>query len=113
MTEQNKEEQILELDPEQLEEYLSGSPDSDKLPPIEIPFEFYDDSEFYKGIKDASYLSGHITALLNAGLTEGFVLDYLLNQMNVKHNLEVAKINANMNIEMSKHAKATQEKYEL
>lgn len=109
MSEETK-EQIFELDENQLQEMLGGS---DKLPPIEIPFEFYNDEEFYRGISETSYLSGVITAMLNAGVSESFVLDYLLNKENITHNIEVAKINKEMNIEMSKSQKATQEKFEL
>lgn len=108
MTEQNN-EQILEIDPEQLQEFMSGS---DKLPPIEIPLEWYDE-EFHKGIKDTSYLAGVITALLNTGVDQGFVLDYLLNKETVKHNIEVAKINKEMNVEMAKHQKLIADKMEL
>jgi hypothetical protein len=109
MEEQAK-EQILELDAEQLEEYLSGS---DKLPPIEIPFEFYDDKQFYQGIKDTSHIAGVITALLNTGVSESFVLDYLLSKDTIAHNLEVARINKETNVEVAKHAKLKQEQYEL
>jgi hypothetical protein len=109
MEEQAK-EQILELDAEQLEEYLSGS---DKLPPIEIPFEFYDDKQFYQGIKDTSHIAGVITALLNTGVSESFVLDYLLSKDTISHNIEVAKINKETNIEVAKNAKLAQDKYEL
>jgi hypothetical protein len=114
MAEQNKEE-ILELGEDQLDqlqELLSGS-ESDKLPPIVLEVEQYDLDEFQRGIKDASYLAGTITAILNAGVSEGFVLDYLLNKETIKHNLETARINKDMNVEMSKNHKATQEKYEL
>jgi hypothetical protein len=89
---------------------MSGS---DKLPPIEIPFEFYDDKQFYQGIKDTSHIAGVITALLNTGVSESFVLDYLLSKDTIAHNLEVARINKETNVEVAKHAKLTQEKYEL
>jgi hypothetical protein len=110
MTEQNN-EQILEIDADQLEEYMSGS--DDKLPPIEIPFEFYDTEKFYQGIHETSFLAGKITALLNTGLSESSVLDLILSMETVKHNIEVAKLNKDMNVEVSKYAKATQDKYEL
>jgi hypothetical protein len=109
MEEQAK-EQILELDAEQLEELMSGS---DKLPPIEIPFEFYDDKQFYQGIKDTSHIAGVITALLNTGVSESFVLDYLLSKDTIAHNIKVAEINKETNIEVAKNAKLAQEKYEL
>jgi hypothetical protein len=109
MEEQAK-EQILELDAEQLEELMSGS---DKLPPIEIPFEFYDDKQFYQGIKDTSHIAGVITALLNTGVSESFVLDYLLSKDTIAHNIQVANINKDTNVEVAKHAKLKQEQYEL
>jgi hypothetical protein len=112
MEEQNKDE-ILEIDGEQLESLLGGVPDIDKLPPFEIDLEEYDLEEFQRGIHETSYLAGKITALLNVGLSESFILDYLLNQETIKHNLETAKINKDMNVEMSKNHKVTQEKYEL
>lgn len=109
MSEENK-EQIFELDENQLQEMLGGS---DKLPPIEIPFEFYNSEEFYRGISETSYISGVITALLNTGVDQSFVLDYLLNKENIVHNKEIALITKEMNIEMSKSQKATQDKFEL
>ncbi|MEH7116024.1 hypothetical protein V7128_01195 [Neobacillus vireti] len=109
MEEQAK-EQILELDAEQLEELMSGS---DKLPPMEIPFEFYDDKQFYQGIKDTSHIAGVITALLNTGVSESFVLDYLLSKDTIAHNIEVAKINKETNVEVAKQAKLKQDQFEL
>jgi hypothetical protein len=111
MTEQNKEE-ILEIDAEQLQELIGGSAD-DKLPPIEIPFEFYDTDEFYRGIHETSYLAGKITAILNAGFSEASALDLILSMETVKHNIKVAEINRETSVEVSKNAKLSQEKYEL
>jgi hypothetical protein len=109
---EEKKEEILELDADQLEELLNNS-DMDKLPPIKIDFEDYDVKEFQRGIHEISYVCGQITALFNAGLSESSVLDYLLSTQTIKHNIDVAKINKEMNVEMSKNQKATQEKYEL
>jgi hypothetical protein len=105
-----EQEKVLEIDADQLEEYMSGS---DKLPPIEIPFEFYDTDEFYRGINETSYISGVVTALLNTGVSESFVLDYLLSKDSIAHNIKVAEINKSMNVEVAKNAKLAQEKYEL
>jgi hypothetical protein len=110
--EEQKQEEILEIDADQLEQFMSGS-ESDKLPPIEIPFEFYDADEFHKGLKDTSYLAGVITAMLNAGVDQGFVLDYLLNKETIKHNIKAAEVNKEMNIEISKNAKTASDKLEL
>lgn len=109
MIEQNK-EQVLEIDTNQLESLMSGS---DVLPPIEIPLEWYDTKEFHRGIQETSYLAGTITALLNVGVDQNFVLDYLLNQATIEHNLKTAQINKETSIEVSKNAKVTQDKYEL
>jgi hypothetical protein len=109
MEEQTKEE-ILEIDADQLQDLMNVS---DKLPPIEIPFEFYDTEEFYRGIKETSHLAGVITAMLNTGVSEGFVLDYLMNKDSIAHSIKVSEINKEMNIEMVKNQKATVEKMEL
>lgn len=109
MTEQNN-EQVLEIDTEQLQEFMEVS---DKLPLIEINLEDYDMDEFQRGISDASYVSGYIVALLNTGLSEAAVMDFLLNQETIKHNLETARINKEMNIEMSKNQRIQVEKNEL
>ncbi|WP_025912057.1 hypothetical protein [Priestia flexa] len=104
-------EQVLELDPDQLQELIGEQ--SDTLPPIEIELDAYDQGEFQKGIDETSHLAGVITALLNTGVTEGFVLDYLLNKATIEHNLETAKINKDMNIEMVKHQRVVADKHEL
>jgi hypothetical protein len=110
LNEEEVKEEILEFDPEQLEELLAGADlESDKLPPFEIAFEDYDVAEFKRGIDEMSYDAGKITALLNAGLSESVVLDYLLSKETIAHNLKVAEINK----DIAKHAKVTQEKYEL
>lgn len=109
MTEQS-EEKVLELDPEQLDELLSVS---DKLPPIELDLGEFNQKDFKQGILDSSYAAGVITALLNTGVSESFVLDYLLSKESVEHNLKVAQINKEMNIEISKNHKVTNDKLEL
>lgn len=111
MEELNKEE-VLEIDQEQLEEYLNGS-DIDKLPPIQLELDAYDQAEFQRGIDEASYVAGVATALFNAGLSESSVLDYILTTASIKHNKEAAVINKEMNIEISKNTKVASEKYEL
>lgn len=103
-------EDYMEIDQEQLQELMSGS---DKLPPIEIPMEWYDMDAFMKGIAETSYISGVITALLNTGLTESAVLDYLLNKETIKHNIRTAEINKEMNVEIAKNQRIVAEKNEL
>jgi hypothetical protein len=111
MTDQIKEE-ILEIDSDQLEELLGGS-DNDKLPPIEIAMEHYDTDEFYRGIHETSHLAGVITAILNAGVSEGFVLDYLLNKATIEHNIKAAELNKEMNIEVARNQRIVADKHEL
>lgn len=110
MTEQNNEE-VLEMDVEQLQELIGGS--DDKLPLIEIDMEDYKIEEFQRGIHDASYISGYIVALLNTGLSEGALMEFLLNQETIKHNLETARINKEMNVEIAKNQRIVAEKNEL
>ena len=112
MPEQNNEE-VLELDVDQLQELIGGSNGSDALPPFEIDFEDYDVEEFKRGVKETSYISGVITALFNAGFSEASVLDFILNKETIKHNLETAKINKDMSIEISKNQRIMAEKNEL
>lgn len=110
MTEQNKDqikEKVLDCDVDQLGELLDG--ESENLPKIEIPFEFYDDKQFMKGIEETSHLSGRITAMLNTGLSSELVMDFLLTEMTINHNLQVAEINR----DIAKNQKATQDKFEL
>lgn len=109
MTEPVKEE-ILEIDAEQLQGLMG---DSDKLPPIEMSFEDYDIKEFTRGLHETSYIAGVITAFLNAGVTENFVLDFLLNKETIKHNIKTAEINKEMNVEISKWQRIAAEKNEL
>jgi hypothetical protein len=109
MEEQIKEE-ILEIDEDQLQELLSGS---DKLQPIELDLDEFDEEEFNRGVKETSYIAGVITAFLNTGVSESFVLDYLLSKDSIAHNIKVAEINKSMNIEVAKNAKLAQDKYEL
>ena len=109
MSEENKvTEEMMEFDPEQLQELLGGS-ESEKLPPIVLDVEEYDESEFNRGIKETSYLVGKVTALLNCGLSESTVLDYLLNEATIDYNLKAAGIN----LEIAKIQRATQDKAEL
>lgn len=103
-------EQILELSQEQLNELMEVS---DKLPPLEIPFEFYNEEQFYKGIEDISYICGQITALFNVGLSEQAVMDFIINKENIKYNSEANIVNKEMNIEIAKQQRIVAEKHEL
>lgn len=111
MTEQNNEE-IQEIGLEELEELMSGS-ESDKLPPFVIDLEEYDLEAFQRGIHETSYLAGRVTGLLNAGLSEQGVLDLILTLDTLKHNEKVSEVTREMNVEIAKQAKITQDKHEL
>lgn len=112
MTEQNK-EQELEIGVDQLQKIMGESDNLPAFEPIEIGMEDFDMVEFQKGVHETSYLAGVITALFNSGVSENFVLDYLLNKETIKHNLETARINSSMNIEMAKNQRLQIEKNEL
>jgi hypothetical protein len=105
-----EQEKVLEIDAEQLEEFMNVP---ENLPPIEIGLEDYDLEEFQRGIKETSHLAGVITALFNTGVSESFILDFLMNKDSIEHSIKVSNINKEMNIEVAKNAKLTQEKYEL
>jgi hypothetical protein len=111
MTEQNNEE-VQEISLEELEQLMEGSED-DKLPPIVISMEHYDADEFQRGLDETSYLAGRVTGLLNAGLSEQSVLDLILTLDTLKHNEKVSQVTKEMNVEIAKQAKITQDKHEL
>lgn len=116
MTEENKnenQEEIMKISEEQLQAMLGGNSESDKLPPIEIDMEDYNLDEFKRGIHETSYISGVITALLNTGLSESTVLDYLLNKETIAYNLKAAEINKDMNITVAKNQRVSIDKQEL
>ena len=106
--EENKRKELIDLG--EVEELLD---DIDKMPPIEIDLESYDQEQFFKGIEDSSYLCGKITAMLNAGCSEDFVLTYLLNKETIEHNLDTLKLSNQAQIEISKNQKVLLEKQEL
>jgi hypothetical protein len=113
--EQNQQPEVEGISVEQLEELMQemGSEENENLPKIMIDMQDYDIDQFTKGIHDTSHLAGVVTALLNTGVSESFVLDYLLSKDSIAHNIEIANINKAMNVEMSKNKQAAQEKYEL
>lgn len=68
----------------------------------------YNISEFQKGIDSMSDICGKITALVNTGVSPDAALNYIteitINKEASDMNIEISKINANSNIEASKHA---------
>lgn len=69
-----------------------------------------DNDEFVRGLKDASYACGMYTALINVGFSMEDAVAYIFNRMNVDHNIEVSKINANATVESSKNVAVVREK---
>lgn len=92
---------------------LEGDGGDDRLPPIEIDLDTYDEDKFFNGIDDASYLSGYITGLLNAGVSEDFVLTFLINEKTIEYNLKTIEMNNATQVEIAKHQKVILEREEL
>jgi hypothetical protein len=99
-----------ELSDEQLEQLQSAmeglsetDPQEEMFPVIEIEMSDYDQDEFTRGIKDASYISGFFSACKNSGMYSADIISILLNRETIEHNLKTANINKEMNIEMSKN----------
>jgi len=72
-----------------------------------------DKDEFVKGLRDASRACGMYTALINSGWSVEDSVAYIFNFMNVSHNIETTKINANASIEVSKNATLSKEHQEV
>lgn len=84
------------------------------LPPIELPFEYFENSEnFQKGVNDAMYLAGYITTIANTGISSTDVLEFLMNRETIEMNIKLAEINKSANIEVSKNQVLTVEKNQL
>ena len=92
---------------------LEGGEGDDRLPPIEIDLDTYNEEEFFKGIDDASYNCGVITAMLNSGVSEDFVLTYLINKETIEYNLKTIEMNNATQVEIAKHQKVILEREEL
>jgi hypothetical protein len=99
-----------ELTDEQLSQLQSAmeglsetDPQEEMFPVIEIGMEDYDQDEFNRGIKDASYISGFFSACKNSGMYSADIISILLNRETIDHNINTANINKEMNIEMSKN----------
>jgi len=110
----NSKEQVS-MTEDEVQELLGVEIDSenDKLPPIEISLETYDQDKFFQGIDDMSYFCGGIVAILNCGVTENFALNYMLNERTIAHNLETLKLSNAAQIEISKNQKMMLDKQEL
>jgi hypothetical protein len=84
------------------------------LPPIELPFEYFEDSEdFQRGVKDAMYMAGFITTIANTGISSVEALGYLLNKDTIEMNIKLSEINRETSIEVSKNQLVNLEKQQL
>jgi hypothetical protein len=84
------------------------------LPPIELPFEYFENSEnFQKGIDDAMYIAGYITTLANTGISSTDVLEFMMNRETIEMNIKLAEINKTANIEISKNQVLNVEKNQI
>jgi hypothetical protein len=103
---------------EQLEEFdslesIQGAYENSFLQPLEVSIDLYDNDDFIAGFNSFQKLAGSIVALTNIGLHVSDALNYISNQENIKHNLEIAKINSEMNIQISKNQQAIADKNQL
>lgn len=90
-----EEEKIRVELPDNIQELMSNQPC------IELDMEDYDEKKFRKGIEDYSYLSGALTALFNAGVSEAAAMEYILSKESMKHSLDKAKLTKEMNVEIA------------
>lgn len=70
----------------------------------------FDRVDFNKGLKDSSYISGFYTGLVNSGWDQECAMNYLMAKLSHEIGLEIAKINASSNIEVSKNTPMVLEK---
>lgn len=88
------------------------------LPPLEITTDNLaedvniqlDKDEFIRGLKDASYVCGMYTALVNCGISLDDAVVYIFNRMNIDNNIKISEISANSSIEVSKNASSLKDK---
>lgn len=115
----NCKEDIKEVDSQELlngaeEIELQANPNEIILPPIELPFEYFEESEeFQKGVKDGMYLAGYITTLLNVGISSTDVLSMLINRETIEMNIKLAETNAKATVEAAKHQSIMIEKQQI
>lgn len=69
--------------------------------------------EFNRGLKDSSYISGFYTGLINVGFDHEYAINLILTKMHSDMNIEMAKINANSNVEVSKNTPMVLEKQQV
>ena len=112
-------EQIIDLD--QLAGVLGqGNTETNEelLPPIELDIQNLEDcqidkKEFQKGIKRGSELAGYFTVLKNAGVDSNTILQMILNEQTIQHNIDMAKINNEAQIEIVEKQQIVLEKQQV
>ncbi len=68
-----------------------------------VDIEGYNSEEFQKGIKKASEECGIFTAYLGVGMTNVQAYELILTKLSLEHAQEIAKMNNNTAIEVSKN----------
>lgn len=113
----------IELTSEQLEGILGQTKDSETPIYYTEPILFdtenlidvskFDKEEFIKGIKEASYTAGFYTALVNSGMSNIDAMNFILSKNSFDTNIQMNKVNAESNIEVSKNQSIMIEKNAL
>lgn len=62
-----------------------------------------DFDEFYKGVEKASYFAGMFQTLVSAGMSADNAYEIALNEHTSMYNLELAKLNNESQVEISKN----------
>jgi len=87
------------------EPFIVDTENLEEDPDIQI-----DKDEFIRGMKESSYFAGFYTGLINVGMSVEDSVALIFNFMNVNHNIEISKVNANASIESSKNVTVAKEK---
>jgi hypothetical protein len=62
----------------------------------------FEADEFEKGLKSVSYICGMITGLSNVGLNKEQIMDYVVNEQNIKFNKNLNKMTCDSNEKTAK-----------
>lgn len=111
----NGDEDYEEIDLGALTEMLGQSKTSNEpyFQPIDLDLEEYNMDEFDRGISEISYVCGQITALLNTGVSESFVLEYMVGRDAIQGNIQINRENNEAQIEISKNQRVLVERQEI
>lgn len=72
-----------------------------------------DNKEFAKGLKSVSFICGMIAGLSSVGLTKDQVMDYVVNEQNIKFNKDLNSQTCASNERTAKIQQATQEQNQI